>query len=144
VPAADPVTFIHAARERQYWWLPRALLLHADAATNGELFWPARSAADAARALAAQDRLITGVEVYVRRAIGWAAFLGAWEGAVPSGSGGWTDAVNDALSQVLHLIEQDPESWGEPDASRDDLRFFFASVPTEARDKLNESETSRW
>jgi hypothetical protein len=124
----EPIKFTPATRQPQYPSLPPQLLAAADAATNGELFWPGHCAADVARALAAQGRLITGVEVYARRAIGWAAYLGAWTTSLPHRERDWCSQVEDALEGALHAIAQGPGAWGEPDASLDELRFFFAST----------------
>jgi hypothetical protein len=127
----DPVNHIHPTAKPQYSSLPARLVGAADVATNGEFFWPGYCAADAARAVAGQGRLITGGEVYCRRAVGWAAYLGAWNTrAAPDAS--WSDSVERALREALQAIESDPSTWGELQASRSDLRFFLASVAADA------------
>jgi hypothetical protein len=83
-----------------------------------------------AHALAAHGRVIMGGEVYCRRAVGWAAYLGEWvtadaERTDPSAA----DDVAHGLAEALRAIERDPAAWGEPGESRANLRFFFASAP---------------
>jgi hypothetical protein len=115
--------FIGPTATPQYQ-LPEALLVRADVATNGELFFPRDCAADAARALATQGLAITGGEVYCRRAVGWAAYLGEW--ATPDGSNDGPAARG--LGEALRMIERPPADWGEPGARPEDLRFFFAAA----------------
>jgi hypothetical protein len=121
------VNSIHPSARPQYS-LPEALVADVDIATNGEFFFPGDRAADAARALAAQRRFITGGEVYRRRAVGWAAYLGDWATSTDGcSSGSWDDRVARALGEAVDMIGRDPTEWGEPDAAPHDLRFFLAS-----------------
>lgn len=99
----------------------------ADIATNGEFFWPGDHAADAARALAMRGRFIAGGEVYRRRSIGWAAYLGEWTTSLGPPDAGWGEAIQLGLAEALSAIALDPAAWAEPDATPEDLRFFFAS-----------------
>jgi hypothetical protein len=124
----EPVNFTQSTKRPQYPLLPPQLLAAADAATNGELFWPGDRAAEAARALAGAHRLIIGGEVYARRAIGWAAYLGAWTTSAPRRDADWPAQVEHALEEALRAIARAPSAWDEPDATPEDLRFFFASV----------------
>jgi hypothetical protein len=126
---AARVDFSHPSAKPQYPSLPSALVAAADIATNGEFFFPGDRAADAARALAAQDLAITGGEVYCRRSVGWAAYLGEWTTPRPPGGGEpWGDRVARGLADALRMVGRPPTDWGEPDASPPDLRFFFASL----------------
>jgi hypothetical protein len=111
--------------------LPLALVELADIATNGECFWPQDSAPDVARALAGQGYAIVGGEVYCRRAVGWAAYLGEWATSSPQrGDTPWEQYVTRGLADALKAIARDPAAWGEPGESSENLRYFFASSST--------------
>jgi hypothetical protein len=132
-PQIERFNFIHPATTPQYPFLPRALVEFADIATNGEFFWPGDRASEAAHALAAHGRIILGGEVYCRRAVGWAAYLGEWVTSVPEpGDHAPADDLARGLAEALCAIERDPAEWGEPGESPGNLRFFFASVPAAA------------
>jgi hypothetical protein len=125
--------FIHPAAQPQFPFLPRALVELADVATNGECFWPGDWAADAARALARHGQVILGGEVYCRRAVGWAAYLGDWVTSDPEAGGrSPDDDVARGLDDALRAIARDPDEWGEPGETLENLRFFFAAVPAAA------------
>jgi hypothetical protein len=129
-PPIEPVSFIHPSARPQYPTLPLRLLGLADVATNGECFWPGDRAGEAARALAAQGLFITGGEVYCRRAVGWAAYLGEWvTSALQIADAPWAECVARGLADALRAIERDPAAWGEAWESPQNLRFFFASAP---------------
>ena len=114
----------------QYLPLPVRLVELADIAANGECFWPGDVAPDVARALAAHDYAILGGEVYCRRAVGWAAYLGEWATSGPERPDApRAECVARGLAEALRAIERDPATWGEPGESRRNLRFFFAAVP---------------
>jgi hypothetical protein len=99
-------------------------------ATNGECFWPGDRADEAAHALAAAGWAIIGGEVYCRRAVGWAAYLGEWFTPLPPGGAlAPADAVAVGLAEALRVIRCEPAVWGEPNEPRSNLRFFFASSP---------------
>jgi hypothetical protein len=129
-PRITQVNFIDASARLQYSSLPGALLKLADIATNGECFWPADSAREAARALTDQRFAITGGEVYCRRAVGWAAYLGDWTTSVPLTGECWCEEhAARGLSDALRAIDREPAAWGEPTAAPEMLRFFFACSP---------------
>jgi hypothetical protein len=108
--------------------LPAALAEIADIATNGEQFWPGDAAPDVARALAAAGYAIVGGEVYCRRAVGWAAYLGEWATSISRNSDhSWGEHVADGLADALSAIARDPGAWGEPAESGENLRYFFAA-----------------
>jgi hypothetical protein len=134
-PRIRPVNFISASTRLQYSSLPEALVKLADIATNGECFWPADSAREAARALTDQGFVITGGEVYCRREVGWAAYLGDWTTSVPSTvrttsvpltrERSCEEHAARGLSDALRAIDREPAAWGEPTAAPEMLRFFF-------------------
>jgi len=108
--------------------LPPALVELADIATNGEHFWPGDAAPDVARALAAQGYAIVGGEVYCRRAVGWAAYVGEWVTSAPQRTDTpWVQYVAHGLADALTAIAREPAAWGEPGESSENLRYFFAS-----------------
>jgi hypothetical protein len=128
-PPIQPINFIHPSAQQQYSTLPAWLLGLADVATNGECFWPGDWASDAAHALAAQGLFITGGEVYCRRPVGWAAYLGEWVTSAPALSDtSWAESVARGLADAVRAIQRDPAAWGEPGESPQNLRFFFAST----------------
>jgi hypothetical protein len=109
--------------------LPEELVALADVAANGELFWPPAAAEAAARAIAGHGSIIGGGEVYARRSVGWAAYLGEWMTPASDeadGPGSSSDAAARGLASALSAIESEPAAWGETEATRDELRFFFS------------------
>jgi hypothetical protein len=124
---------MHRAARPPHPSLPLRLVELADVAANGECFWPGDVAPDVARALAAQDHAILGGEVYCRRAVGWAAYLGEWATSAPERADApWAEHVARGLAEALRAIERDPADWGEPGEPRRKLRFFFAAIPDES------------
>jgi hypothetical protein len=99
----------------------------ADIASNGEQFWPGDAAADVAQALAAHGYAILGGEVYCRRAVGWAAYLGEWVTSPRQADLPWAEYVAGGLFDALSAIAREPGSWGEPEESPHNLRYFFAA-----------------
>jgi hypothetical protein len=109
--------------------LPPALIELADIASNGEQFWPPDAAAEVARTLAAKGYAIIGGEVYCRRAVGWAAYLGEWVTRAPRRPDSpWSERVSGGLADALEAIAREPGAWDEPAESSPDLRYFFAAT----------------
>ncbi len=87
-----------------------------------------------ARALAARGYAIVGGEVYCRRSVGWAAYLGEWVTSPPPlPDPPWTDHVASGLGDALSAIARPPGAWGEPPESANDLRYFLAAKPSDER-----------
>lgn len=81
-----------------------------------------------ARALAERGYAIVGGEVYCRRAVGWAAYLGEWATSAPQRADTpWEEDVARGLADALTAIAREPAAWGEPGESSQNLRYFFAS-----------------
>ena len=109
--------------------MPLTLVELADIAANGEQFWPRDAAPDVARALAAQGYAIVGGEVYCRRAVGWAAYLGEWVTSVqPQSQPDWDEYIANGLADALIAIACEPGAWGESAESSTGLRYFFATA----------------
>jgi hypothetical protein len=122
------INFIDPSARPQYSLLPVALVELADIATNGECFWPQDAAVRVARSLAGQGQAITGGEVYCRRAVGWAAYLGEWFTSTPThADASWEEFVALGLADALDAIGRGPSAWGEPGEPTESLRYFFAS-----------------